>query len=211
MSDLTKMKVNLHHLEDQERNQLLEYVQWSLLEYMVLSNQNLQLDPILLHLRLIARLQQWGLPNYGNCIHVINEVKQKAKVRNLSATALFLLIQMHIFPTEHRELVQHIQQFFNMLIENDIWEYEIGPPFSIDDKSLPDEKKLWANGGAVMDDIRLHIIVADANAHDKERAAQEQGLSPDNQARVKIKFTAGKFYIYNSQTSSVNTNANSFR
>ena len=161
-------------MEDRERLQLLNYVQLQVMEYLCLTNQNLQLDPILVHLRLIARMQKWGTPNYGLCINIINEVKKKAKNRELTASSLYLLIHPIIYPDES-ELVVHVKEFFNMLIENSLVDYTIGPPFTAE-TCIPDERPYWANFADIITDTNHHMTVA-----------MEANLQ-----RVKMKWTISK-------------------
>ena len=158
MGELTQFEVNFHQLEDRERRQVLNFVQLKLLEYLALTNQNIQLDPVLVHLRLIARLQKWGDPNYGQCINIINQLKRMVKDRELTATILYLLIFPVVYPKETTALHEHLQDFFNMLTENKIFHYKIGPPFSAED-CLPDEKPVWKDFKQITDDIRLHMQV----------------------------------------------------
>lgn len=158
VGELTEFKVNWHQLEDRERNQMLEYVQLQLLEYMVLTNQNIQLDPILVHLRLIAQLQKWGDPNYGTCINTINEIKRRVKFRELSASLLYLMIQGIIYPNDKNDLYILFKDFFNMLIVNKTFDYLIGPPLTID-VCIHDEKQFWADHMRIHEDIQSHMIM----------------------------------------------------
>ena len=154
MGDLARnLKVNLHDLEDREREILLVYVQWSALEYVILTNQNMQLDPILTYLRLLARLQEFGCPNYGAIINTINTIKTSAKIRQLSAGTLYLLIQNIIMPIGYDTLTDHVKSFFNMLMENNILQYQVGPPFSLE-AELDDEKRVWNNFAELQQDIQ---------------------------------------------------------
>ena len=166
MGELTQFKINWHQLDERERVQMLQYIQFQLLEYLVLTNQNVQLDPVLVHLRLIAQLQKWGDPNYGICINVINEIKRRAKLRELSASLLYLLIQGLIFPDDENELCMLIKEFFNMMIENKVFNYNIGPPLSVD-TCIQDEKQFWPDHKKIQEDIqshmRMHNVVAPAN------------------------------------------------
>lgn len=170
---------------------ILTYVQWSIVEYLILTNQNIQLDPILTYLRLLARLQQWGSPNFSTIINVINNIKLNAKRRQLSADLLYLLIQDTIFPDGHDALVGLIRSFFNMLIENGVLQYQIGPPFSLE-QGPEDEKPVWRNEEDLQQDIHVHMTVADQHANDPKPYLY--GL-PSN-TRVKIKFMSGKIYFY---------------
>ena len=187
IGDLARnIKVNLHELEDQEREILLAYVQWSALEYVILTNQNIQLDPILTYLRLLARLQQWGSPNFGEIINTINTLKTSAKIRQLPAATLYLLIRNTVMPNGHDQLTGHIKSFFNMLMENNILNYQIGPPFSLE-SGLEDEKKVWNNQADLQQDIHTHMTVANLRANEPQ--PHLNGI-PSNM-RIKIKFTAG--------------------
>ena len=179
MGALTQFKVNWHQLDDTDRLQLLHYTQLKLLEYLALHNQNLQLDPVLVHLRMIALLQKWGTPNYGNCIAIINEIKKRTKQHQLSAALLYLVIQPVAYPKEESDLTTHVKEFFNMLIENKLAEYEIGPPFSAE-SCLPDEKLVWTTYAKVQEDINLQMSVANiANSNE----------------RLRLKWTAGKLFL----------------
>ena len=165
-------------MDDVDRLQLLDYVQLKLLEYMALHNQNLQLDPILVHLRMIALLQKWGDPNYGNCIAILNELKQRTKNHTLTAALLYLIIQSVAYPIQQTALVTHLKNFFNMLIENKMFDYKIGPPFSAE-CCLPDEKLVWPSFDRIQADIINFMTVAtDANSNE----------------RLRLKWTAGKNY-----------------
>ena len=183
VGDLTQLKVNWHQLDERERIQMLEYVQFQLLEYMVITNQNLQLDPILVHLRLIAKLQKWGEPNYGICINAINEIKLRAKQRELSAGLMYLLIQGFIYPDGKGELCVLLKDFFNMLIENKIFHYLIGPPLTVD-TCMQDEKKYWFDHKRVHEDIVSHMFM------------HNQVVSALNgwRDKTKLKWTAGKYF-----------------
>ena len=158
MGELSEFKVNWHQLDDRERNQMLEYVQLQLLEYMVLTNQNIQLDPILVHLRLIAQLQKWGDPNYGTCINTINEIKRRVKLRELSASLLYLMVQSMIYPNDENDLSTLFKNFFNMLIENKVFNYIIGPPLTID-VCIQNEKQFWSDHERIHEDIRSHMFM----------------------------------------------------
>lgn len=184
MSDFTHYKVNYHELEERERLQLLNYVQLHLVEYMTLNNQNIQLDPILQHLRLIARLQKWGSPNYGLCLNTINEIKQMAKHRELTAARLYLMIQQFMFPGDQTPFSDHVKEFFNMLIENKIFHFLIGPPFSVE-TCLPDEKVVWKTYDQILEDIQIHMQVAPfANTNNSKHNWGD---------KIKLNWTVGKY------------------
>ena len=156
---------------------------------MVMTNQSIQLDPFLAFFRLVARLQQYGCPNYDDCIHTINEIKKKAKTRQLSAALLYMLVRPFLFPIKNTNLENHIKKFFNMLIENKLLEYHIGPPYTTDTNLLPDEKKVWPTAESVQKDVQIHITVANQIAIDQANQPRTPGVPAD---KVKVKFTAGK-------------------
>ena len=185
MGELTQFKVNWHQLDERERIQMLEYVQLKLLEYMVLTNQNMQLDPVLVHLRLIAKLQKWADPNYSACINTINEIKRRAKFRELSASLMYLLIQGMIFPDGKSDLCALLKGFFNMLIENKLFCYTIGPPLTVD-PCIQDEKQFWTDHKRIQEDNQSHMILHNHVA------------SPSNNwtDKKKLKWTAGEYIIH---------------
>ena len=177
MGALIQLKVNWHRMEEVDRLQLLEYYQLKLLEYLALNNQNIQIDAVLVYLRMIALLQKWADPNYGNCISIINEVKKRTKQRQLTATLLYLIINPALYPTAETDLTAHLKEFFNMLIENRVFEYEIGPPFSAE-ICLPDEKVVWPSYHQILDDIDLYMTRVNTVKSDE---------------RVRLSWTAGMF------------------
>ena len=142
---------------------------------MVMTNQSIQLDPFLAYFRLIARLQQWGCPNYDDCLHTINEIKKKAKLRELSATLLYMLTRPFLYPNKNPELENHVRAFFNMLIENKLLDYHIGPPYTTDMNLLPDEKKVWPTAKSVQEDIAIHMVVANQIAIDRANQPRAPG------------------------------------
>ena len=142
MGDLNSWQINLHRLEDRERNDLETVVKASLAEYLVTSNQFIQIDPVMVHLRILARLKKRNDPNFVLIVNTITQIKEKIDQLELEARLLVMLIQPFIIGDS--PLYNLINDFLQMLIINELLHYKIGPPTTlIDLDGLPEENRIW--------------------------------------------------------------------
>ena len=156
IGELTDMKVNLHQLEDHTRKRLQQFVKQLFIEYITLANQNLQIGPIIVHLRLIARLSPRNNPEYMAIVNLINQLKLGVEMADLTAHMMVTMLRPHYIG--NMPLNNLVDSFFQMLIENQLLEYNIGPPSSpIDHQKLPAENGLWLNQGQLCRAQKLHM------------------------------------------------------
>ena len=94
-------------------------------------NQSLQIDPFIIHLRLLARLTKNGDPNFSAIVNTINEIKGLAKEQSLPARMLYMLVKPHIQCPELPKLMTLMEEFIQMLIVNNLFNKLIGPPATL--------------------------------------------------------------------------------
>ena len=141
---VNNIKVNLHHLDDRERLQLITWVKHVTLQYMVLTNQNLQIDPITHNLRLLAKLSLPGDPVYIAIRTVIDELHAQIQAQTLTAKLMFMLVKPFLVIEQEPKLMTLLEEFFQMLIVNNLFNTKIGPPFSlVGTNGLKNENVVW--------------------------------------------------------------------
>ena len=111
---------------------------------MVLTNQNLQIDPITHNLRLLAKLSLPGDPVYVAIRTVIDELHRQIQAQTLTAKLMFMMVKPFLNIEREPEFMKLLEEFFQMLIVNNLFNMKIGPPFSLVGKNgLKDEQAVW--------------------------------------------------------------------
>ena len=128
---MTDTKVDLHRLDDRERLQLLRWSKSLLIEYITTKNQSLQIDPVVVHLRIQARLQKQEDPEYDAIIATIGELKAQAKLGNLTSKLMYMMIKPYIQLPESPQLMVLVESFVQMLIVNNLFNKKVGPPATL--------------------------------------------------------------------------------
>ena len=142
LGDLMNLKVNFHKLEERDQIQFTNWTKTSLMEYMVLANQNIQIDPVVTHLRLLAKLAPQGTGTYEEILNLINQIKKKVADIELTASTLFQMLKWILIG--ETPLHQLVNKFFQMLLTNQTLEYKIGPPtMAIEQDRLQGESLIW--------------------------------------------------------------------
>lgn len=141
---LSLAKVDLHRLDDRERIQLQEWSKALLIENITTHNQSIQIDPVIIHLRLQARLKRKDDPGYEAILNTINEIKGQAKEGRLTSKLMYMLIKPYIQLIEQPDLMELVDAFVQMLIVNNLFNKKVGPPMTLlVDGRLHNENQCW--------------------------------------------------------------------
>ena len=174
---LLNAQINLHDIDNRERIALVRWSKLSLIEYITINNQNLQIDPVVAYLRAMARLTIRGDPDYGAIEQVINELKIQIQKKNLTAKLLYMMIRPYIWLESHVELMNLITEFFQMLIVNDQFNNPIGPPaFLLWHGHLQNEKMVWASAHQLQLEINQFMKQSDVTPKKRRRFKMKAGI-----------------------------------
>ena len=181
---MTKAQVDLHLLDDRERLQLENWSKSLLIEHITVHNQSIQLDPVITHLRILARLKKKGDPEFAALVNTIGEIKGLAKTLQLSSRLLYMLIKPYIKLDNAPAQMKLVEEFIQNLIVNNLFNKLVGPPCTLMcHEKLHEEQHMWPD----------HLTLV-KNINETMKEDSDHPMEVEYPQKAKVRWVAENFW-----------------